>query len=877
MKQFFLLLLTLTLSAGLSAQITLRGLVTDQDGQSLTGVTIHERGTGNGTVSGTDGTYTLTISRPDATVVYTFTGYATQEIPVGNRTEVNVQLQEGLLLEGLEIVGSRSLNRTVTNSPVPVDVIDIRQISSTQGQLDLNQLLQYAAPSFNANRQTGADGADHTDPASLRGLGPDQTLVLINGKRRHQSSLVNIYGTRGRGNTGTDLNAIPAAAIERIEILRDGAAAQYGSDAIAGVINIVLKDDVEGFTGNVNVGGHLAQDNPERSGFDDGLIDPAQRQSLFPDDKSSPFDGENVQLNGNYGFRIGSGGFINMTADYWYRGHTNRYSPLLYRRRFGDAEGNSFASYFNASLPLGRTTSLYAFGGLSQRQTEAYAWSRDAGSERNVDAFYPNGFDPIIATDIADRSFSAGVRGYLREWNVDFNNTYGLNDFHFHGRNTVNASLEERSPTEFDDGGFSLGQNTTSLNFSRFFGDWLAGSNLAYGLEYRVENYEIYAGEEGSWRTYGPVVFSVDPETGDTTTRPGGAQGFPGFAPANEVDESRTNLGAYIDGDFNLTSNFSLGAAARFERYSDFGNTLNGKLTARLAITDAFALRASAGTGFRAPSLAQLYFNSIYTDFVSGVAVDKFLAKNNSPITRALGIAPLKEETSVNFGAGLTYNAGGWSASADFYHITIDDRIVLTGDFANDDPDIGAILQSLNVGSARFFANAINTTTNGVDVIVSFANRIDDDRRYSLALAVNYNDMTIDQVNTSRELAGKEDFYLSNREKLFILASAPPLKGTLTLDYNARRFGFNVRGTYFDKIELEDYVGAIDVYDPRVTLDLSLSYQLAPSVRLTLGGSNILNAYPTEQDAETEGGGLYDAVQMGFNGAFLFARLGFRF
>ncbi len=864
MKRFSTLCLFLLLGAGTFAQNLLKGTVSDENGVGLAGVTIYERGTSNGTISAWDGSYAIRYTRNDAIIVFSYTGYTVQDINVDGRTELNVTLREGLVIEGLEIVGSRSLNRTVTNSPVPVDIIDIRQVTSTQGQLDVNQMLQYAAPSFNANRQTGADGADHTDPATLRGLGPDQTLVLINGKRRHQSSLINIYGTRGRGNTGTDLNAIPAAAIERIEILRDGASAQYGSDAIAGVINIVLKDNVNEFTGNVNVGANLAKDNPERS----------------------TFDGENAQVNGNYGFRIGQGGFVNVTTDYWYHGHTNRYDPNLYRRQFGDAKGTNFGSYFNASVPIGDNASVYAFGGLNTRQTDAYAWSRDPGSARNVDVFYPNGFDPIIASDITDRSVSAGVRGDLSGWGVDFNHTFGSNRFHYYGRNTVNASLEDRSPTEFDDGGFQLQQNVTTLDFTRFFKNWLSGVNIAYGVEHRVENYQIFAGEEGSWKTYGPVVFAVDAETGDTTYRPGGAQGFPGFAPSNVVDESRTNLGAYLDGEFNFSSKFVLDAALRFENYSDFGSTLNGKLAARFQLADGLALRASAGTGFRAPSLAQLYFNSVYTDFEAGVAVDKFLAKNNSRVARALGIEPLKEETSSNVGAGLTYSRNGLSVSADYYHITIENRIVLTGDFYNDDDKIGAILRSLNVGSARFFANAINTSTDGVDVIASYSARVGDDQRFAVTLAGNWNNMSIDKINTSPKLTGKEDSYLSNREKLFILASAPKLKGNLSFDYNGRRWGANVRVTYFDKVTLEDYIGTIDQYDARVTLDLSLSYNLTPNLRWTIGGANVLNAYPTAQKdpdglggytAETEGGGLYDAVQMGFNGAFLFTRIGFRF
>ncbi|MCS6929097.1 MAG: TonB-dependent receptor [Saprospiraceae bacterium] len=857
MKQFYVSFLFIfgwiILSNELNAQGIVKGKVTDESGNPLVGVTIYERGTTNGTVSRWDGTYSLNVSRMDATLVFSYTGYATLEVPAEGRSELNVQMREGLVLEGVVIVGSRALNRSVTNSLVPIDVLDVRQLTISQGQLDVNQILHYAAPSFNANRQTGADGSDHVDPATLRGLGPDQTLVLINGKRRHQSSLVNIYGTRGRGNTGTDLNAIPAAAIERIEILRDGASAQYGSDAIAGVINIVLKENVNEFTGNVNVGAHIAKDNPDRS----------------------VFDGENLQVNGNYGFRIGEGGFANFTVDYWSRGHTNRYHPSLYRRKFGDARGTNFSTYFNAAVPLSKEISLYAFGGSNFRHTNAYAWSRHPGTERNVDAIYPNGFDPIIATNITDRSLSVGVRGILHHWNTDLNHTTGVNRFHYYGRGTLNASLEERSPTAFNDGGFQLRQNTTNLTFSRFFREWLEGTNLAFGAEHRLENYQIFAGEEASWRTYGPVYF-ITPE-GDSIPRPGGAQGFPGFSPQNEVDESRTNIAAFVDGEFAFSSAFTLGAAARFEHYSDFGNTLNGKLAARYVLTGGLALRGSISTGFRAPSLAQLYFNSIYTDFVSGVPIDKLLAKNNSPITRALGIEPLKEETSLNLGAGLTYSRQGLTLSADFYRIQIKDRIVLTADFSSEDDQIGPILRSLNVGSARFFANAINTTTTGLDLVAAYSGMLGEAYRFTLTLAGNWNRMNIDQVNTSPKLIGKEDSYLSRREKLFILASAPPMKGNLTFDLDGRQLGVNIRANYFGQIELEDFLGTPDIYRPRVTLDASIAYRLSPRVRWTVGGVNVLNAYPSYQDQETESGGLYDAVQMGFNGAFFFSRLNFRF
>ena len=360
MKNYFYLIVLSLLTQSLVAQTQIAGNVSDINGGALPGATIVQKGTTNGTVADMDGNFKIAINNVPATLVFSFVGYATQEIEVSAQTTLRVLMEpESYNLSGVEVVGTRSLNRSVTESMVPVDLIDVASLTAANGQLDINQLLQYTAPSFNSNRQSGSDGADHIDPATLRGLGPDQTLVLINGKRYHQSSLINIFGTRGRGNTGTDLNTIPAAAIERIEILRDGASAQYGSDAIAGVINIVLKDNVNEFTGNVNTGAYLAQYN-----FDAGAI-----------------DGENLQLNGNYGFKIGESGFVNVTADYHYRGHTNRAEftsdfpdHLDVRNQYGDAEVADFSAWFNMQVPLNANTHFYAFGGSGNRNVEAFAY-----------------------------------------------------------------------------------------------------------------------------------------------------------------------------------------------------------------------------------------------------------------------------------------------------------------------------------------------------------------------------------------------------------------------------------------------------------------------------------------------------------------------
>lgn len=839
---------------------TVTGKVTSTTGEPLIQASVIEKGTTNGTLTDNNGNFSITVSGSNPVLVINYIGYAKQEIEVAGQTNLTVSLEEGNLLSQVEIVGSRNLNRSSTETPVPVDIIDIQAITSRTGQLDLNQLLQFVAPSFNSNRQTGSDGADHVDPASLRGLGPDQTLVLVNGKRRHQSSLVNLFGTRGRGNTGTDLNTIPAAAIERIEILRDGAAAQYGSDAIAGVINIVLKSTTKELAANANAGMYQA--------------------SYRFDDKR--FDGLNYNLNANYGFAIGKEGYVNLTGDYNFRDHTNRANTNpgdLARREFGDPKIQNASVYLNSRFPISTNAYVYVFGGINYRKGDAYAWTRfptvtdDEGNEidnpRSVRSIYPNGFDPIISSEINDRSATVGIRSIWRGLDIDLYNTFGQNRFHYFVNNTLNASLGESSPTSFDAGGFGLIQNTTGLRFSRLFKETLQGVNLAFGAEFRNESYDIFAGEERSWQNYNP-------------TRPGGSQGFPGFRPGDEIKKGRSNIGVFVDAEADITQAFMLGAALRFENYSDFGSTLNWKVSSRYKISPAVAVRGSLSTGFRAPSLAQINFNSTFTNFVNGQPVDVLLARNNSPVTQALGIAPLKQETSTNASLGLSLTPlSNLSITVDGYYVKVKDRVVLTGQFSDEDEDIGDELQQLNVGLAQFFTNAISTSTHGLDVIVAHSSPAGEGR-LNTTFAANFNRLTIDnRINTSEKLAGKEDIYFDLRERYFVTASAPRSKMNLTFDYGIHKFNFVLRFTRLGEIKLANWnydAEDLDVYSPKITTDLSVRYNFTKNVNLTIGSSNLFNVYPDKSSPSlTESGGAWDPVQMGFNGAFYFAKLNLKF
>lgn len=841
-----LLLLTAVLYCAntLNAQ-TITGTVSDLSGNPLSGVNIFEKGTTNGTVSTAEGQFSIRLlNSTTAVLVFSSVGFVTLEIRVSDNTNWSVVLKSGVQLNPLTIVGSRSLERTTVDSPVPIDVVDMRATAVRTGQSDFSQLLHTIAPSFNANRQSGADGSDHTDPATLRGLGPDQTLVLVNGKRRHPSSLVNIYGSRGRGNAGTDLNAIPLSAIARVEILRDGAAAQYGSDAIAGVLNIVLKEHYDQFEASLHNGVYFKGD---------GLTN---------------------QISAAYGVQLNDRGFVSLTGDFQRREKTFRENsdPDAYRKQFGDGSANDASLWLNSSVDLGNSTRVYAFGGLSIRKSDAYAWTRNADSDRNIPAIYPNGFDPRIAADIMDRSISVGLKGTISNWSWDAYQILGSNQFDYNVRNTLNASLLQNSPTTFDAGGFRSSQITSGVDMSRRFG-WLKGLNVAFGAEHRFEGYSITAGEEGSWRNYMPDG-DAESRPGEVIIRPGGSQGFPGFRPENELDASRRNLGAYIDLELNATTDFLVTGALRTESYSDFGEKVSGKLATRIKVNPHVSFRASAGSGFRAPSLPQMYFNSIFTDFISGRAVDQLLARNDSEIASLLGIPRLSEESSYNIGMGLSLTpTDGLTVTADYYHVQVDDRVVLTGLFEADvNTNWGQQLVAMNVSGVQFFTNAISTTTNGLDIVADYhANR--NGSQWGLTLAGNVNSMKLGAINTSALLEGEEETYFGEREKAFLLASAPPVKWSLSTNFSRSKWSGSLKGTLYGTIELIDWVGQIDRYAPRVVFDAHAGYQLTPQVGIHIGAANLFNTYPTRQDIETETGGMWDAVQMGSNGGFLFGKI----
>lgn len=874
MKNQILLVFLLCFTTLSYAQHAVTGKVVDEANEPLIGVNINEKGTTNGTSTGLDGTYSLNISAADGTLKFSYTGYSTTEVAVNGKTTVDAIMKEGIDLGTVQVVGSRSYKRSATETAVAVDIIDIQEVANKNGNIELNRILQYLAPSFNATKQSGSDGAEHIDPASLRGLGPDQTLVLINGKRRHQSSLVNIFGTRGLGNTGTDFNAIPASAIERIEILRDGAAAQYGSDAIAGVINIVLRKETNKLTGSITAGAYNSNTggtyDDEASNVSGNYTDPDGDGAATTADYPG-LDGATYKVATNYGFDLGKdGGFVNFTTEFINREKTLR-PGAPWRKGMGEAEISGFSAFMNAAIPVGNKTEVYLFGGKNHRDTDAYAFTRDpaANDNRTVASLYPNGFTPRITSIITDNSISAGVRKQTTTgWSVDFNNTIGKNDFHYFIKGTNNATLGDASPTDFDAGGHTLTQNTTNLDFSKYFeqeGD--AGVNVAFGTEYRTDNFTIFAGEAGSYGAYDTLGILITSPTQASTGRPAGSQGFPGYSPANEVDRSRSNFAIYGDVEYDISKKFLLSGAVRFENYTDFGNTLNWKLAARVKATDNMSIRAAVSTGFRAPSLAQIYYNLRFTSFVNSQLNESLLSANNSPVTKAFGIQSLKEEESFNGSAGITYTQDGFTATVDGYYIEIEDRVIITNNF--DATHLG-----IGVETAQFFANGVDTRSQGLDVVLSYRSDVGDGS-IMMALAGNLNDLEVTNVKNGNLDA---ETFFGARGRTLLEDAAPSSKFSLNLNYSIDKFNVSLGGTQFGSVSYIGFAGEEVNYDSKAIVDLTLSAQISEKLNFTLGGNNIFNVYPTQQEYwSTDSSGYWDSVQMGFGGAYYYARLGFSF
>ncbi len=885
-------------------------VVSAETGQALASADVFVVGTVRRSLTDVDGGFSLGMPPGTYTVRARLVGYqaAEQQVSVsaGATATVEFRLQAGaVIMDELVVIGSRT-QRSVLETPVPVDVIPAFELREA-GHTEVNQILATAAPSFNASYQTIADGSDHINPASLRGLGPDQVLVLVNGKRRHQSALLHVNGTFGRGTVGVDLNAIPPAAIERIEVLRDGASAQYGSDAIAGVINIVLKDQTQHIEANGMAG--------VSGGYAPMLSTEGRRR-----------DGEQVRTDVNFGFPFGDRGYVNVTGEYFNIERTNRSDPWqgdifpgisgtaatdaeltrlgLTRDDFSMKTGQGAATggmiFYNAAAPLGESAEFYSFGGVSHRNGAATGFYRLPNQEaRVVPEIHPNGFLPEIHTELQDRSFTAGMRGATAGWDLDLSVTHGGNSLQFNIENSDNGSMGTSSPTTFDAGRLHFTQTTGNFDAVRLLntGGALRSLSLVLGGEFRVENYRIDAGEDASWQLgNGGSRPGIDFDTtASGAPKEPGSQVFPGFQPSNEVDRFRNSISAYAGLEIQATDKFLVDVGGRFENYEDFGNRLTGKVATRLEVSPEFAIRGALSTGFRAPSLHQIWFNNVSIQFLlvggSLEPVRVLTSNNQSRVTKAFGIPDLKEETSVNVSAGFTARPlNNLSLTADFYHVRIDDRIVLTSRFDNADPIVAGILQPFardGVGAAQFFANAVDTRTNGVDIVAAYETSAGPGT-LTLQGAANLTDTEVLRINIPQAVA--DTFAggdlnavantIFNREERNRLEDAlPRVKGSFSARYAVDRFTFKARGTYYGSIEYKPSAAADDeTFGAKTLFDLDVGYELRQGVRVSVGGTNILNTFPDRHlKPSNYSNGRFPfsrrVTQFGMNGGFYYARL----
>jgi iron complex outermembrane receptor protein len=888
------LLFTATAAAQIPAQVA--GVVTTRaDGVSVPGAIVTLVGTDVRATTDSEGRYSLEIppafaraGRVQLRIEALGLPAKTYEVELTPNAPTTFDVALSLGFEEQVTVGSRAAGAEAEKA-VPVDIITREQIASS-GYAETAQVILALAPSFNFPRPTITDGTDTVRPATLRGLGPDQVLVLINGKRRHQSALVHLNGSIGRGSTGVDLNAIPVVAIERIEVLREGAAAQYGSDAIAGVINIVLK------------GGESRPIVTTKFGLSTGSFvgnqcNPAGL-SCSEGDEIDFSDGELFDLGGSWGLPIGNGS-LSIAAEYRHRNRTNRASfdprdqvvvgdagsnavPQP-NHRWGDPDTRDFMTFLNANVPLNAqlTRFVYAFGGFSRREANSAGFYRRGLDVRNWPEIYPLGFLPEIQPTVIDGSGTAGVRGGWNGWSWDLSGEYGRNSFAFTIGNSLNVSLGPAIPpnkTVFDAGTLAQDQLVANADVSRGFRvAALSGPlNVAFGTEVRREQYEIKAGEPDSYRGGGV------PNRANGIAAIG-AQVFPGFRPSNEVDESRTSVAGYVDVEGDFLAWLRLGMAGRAERYSDFGNTVDGKVTVRVQPDPRFVMRGSLSTGFRAPSLGQSFFSSTATNFINVpgqglVPFESLTLPVNSPAAQVLGAQSLKPENSTHASAGVALTpVHGFDITVDYYRIAIDDRIVLSGNFTG--ARITDLLAPFGANSARFFTNAIDTRTNGIDITASYRVALGGG---DLRLHGSYNNTRTEIVGataTPPELAGFEQVLFDRIERRRIDCGQPRDSLRAGADWRRNRVGANLNMARYGEFCSFTASPADDqTFSAKWLADVEGSFRLAEQLRIAVGVQNLFNVFPDRNTTVNSFSGIQTFPShspFGMNGRTVYGRLRF--
>jgi iron complex outermembrane receptor protein len=768
---------------------------------------------------------------------------------------------------GVVVTGTRVQARTRLDTLAPVDVLSARTLTR-HGSTELAQVLSVVAPSLDFPHPAITDGTDHIRPVTLRGLSPDQTLVLVNSKRRHASALVNVNGSIGRGSAAVDLNAIPVAAIERVEILRDGASAQYGSDAIAGVINIKLREAREGGESWVTYGEYDTDVRTARG-------------------NRTEHDGGALTTSVWTGLPLGPRGFLTLTGEFRDNDPTsrgdfdNRIPPLrqaTLTSRYGEPRVKDKTLYANAGgVPIGSDWQLYGWAGYQQRNGESAAIPRLADDPNNVPAIYPNGFLPLITSDIEDLAAAWGARGTLAGWSADTSVVYGRNRIALGVENSINSTFGAASPTQFDAGAMTYDQLVLDGGLVRGF-DWglVDPANVAVGVEARRESYAIDAGDPASYAR-GPLT---------TPMLIPGAQGFPGFRPDNVVDVHRMAYSAYADLETQLTPKWLASVALRGEHYSDFGSRVTGKLSVRHDFTRAFAVRSTVSTGFRAPGLQQEHFTSTALNLIDGVPFEVGTFPAAAAISRALGARPLKPESSHNYSLGLVLRPNSsLEATVDAYRIDVFERIVLSENLGGQ-PGIDALIQPLGVGRARFFLNGVDTRTRGMDLVLRYRPAADMPGRLDLIVSGNWNTAEVTRLPTIGLLSSLDPppVLFGRINTLTFEEGTPRSKINAAADWSyplpPAQIGVDLRVTrYGPAVE----PGTDPTRDLRISsttlVDLELRANVGNHFTAALGVDNLFDQYPEPYPSAlnpTGAVGFSRYSPFGFDGRFGYARLGWR-
>lgn len=837
-------------------------------------------------------------------------------------------------LEKIAVVGTRNSPRSAVDSPVPLDVIGSDALNS-QGNTDVLSMLSVMVPSLNVNDQPINDASSLVRPANLRGMSSDHTLLLLNGKRRHRSAVITFLGGGlSDGAQGPDISVIPAYALKQVEVLRDGASAQYGSDAIAGVINFVLKDAREGGSVALKLGGY------------------------------SEGDGELFQFQANKGFGIGETGFINATAEYRQQNGTSRSVQRTDAQNLQE-QGNTFIQTpaqiwgaldvnediklaLNAGLDLSSSSKLYSFATAARReinggfyfrnpQTREGVFSRTdsaTGESRLIVAdldglengitcpsitlsgsnvlsnsdyqriadnstalgancfafneWFPGGFTPQFGGTITDASVAMGIRHELPDgWAMDASATLGYSDIEYTISNTVNPSLGPQTPTTFSPGGVSQVERTFNLDFTKLiqtiFEDPIS---IALGVEWRKETYFQKAGDEASY-VAGP--YALEPPLGLNQGFSIGSNGFPGYQPQSAGHWSRNNWALYADVEFFVTEEWQFGMATRVEHFSDFGSTFDGKVSTRYKLNDLFALRGSVNTGFKAPTVGQSNVINVTTAYGINGLEDQATLPPTDLISLQLGATPLTPEESVNFSLGVVMQASEtFFATLDYFNIRLADRISTTSAIPLTEEDITALIakgrpDAAKYNAAKYFTNDFDTKTQGVDIVVNYSFS-HEDWSNSLLLAYNWTDTQVERVTRYPALVNGEIQLLPNLTQARVKMledNLPGHRGSLTLEQSKGNWAFTWRLNYYGKF-YEDHLDAsagMDIFGSALTtFDAQLSWQVLPHTVLTVGAQNLFDALPEENPFQGEVGALYPPTSpSGINGAFYYAGLEYTF